>query len=119
GARLQADIARGARPVDDDDLLAEHFGQARLQDPADEVRGAARCERNDHRDRLVGIIALCIYKKWNKEKKRYPLFHASSDSIGSGMAFLRFADRSKALVSMRRLCASAAVACWVGRPIDT
>ena len=39
--------------------------------------------------------------------------------MGSEIAFLRFADKSNAFVSISRLCASAAVACWVARPIDT
>src|SRR5262245_23781949 len=44
---------------------------------------------------------------------------AARSSLGSSGSFtgcLRLAERSSALVSISRLCASAAVAAWVGRP---
>jgi hypothetical protein len=52
---VDADVARGAGAVVDHDLLAEQLGEPRLHDAADEVRRAARGERNDHPDRTICI----------------------------------------------------------------
>src|SRR6185503_9114494 len=85
----------------------------------DEVGGAAGRERHDHAQRPVGI-ALCGNPGGEEDEntEENPL-HVSSDSMGSEIARLSRADLSKALVSISRLCASAAVACWVGRPSET
>src|SRR6185503_1941786 len=104
-----ADVARGAAAVLHHHLLAEQLRHARLQDAADEVGGAAGRERHDHAQRPVGI-ALCSNPGGEEDEntEKNPL-HVSSDSMGSEIARLSRADLSKALLSISRLCASAAV----------
>src|SRR5262249_20691976 len=55
--RLDRDVAAGARPVLDDDLLAESLRQPRPHDAGDGV-GAAACGKADdpaHRPRRIGL----------------------------------------------------------------
>jgi hypothetical protein len=62
---LGADDGVGARPVVDDDLLAQIFAHLLADEAAEEIGGAARRERNDERDlaRRIGLGGRCRNEK--------------------------------------------------------
>ena len=61
GDGLGADDGVGARPVVDDDLLAQIFAHLLAHEAAEKIGGAARRERNDERDlaRRIGLGDRC------------------------------------------------------------
>src|SRR5262249_6551394 len=89
-----ADDAAGARPVVDHDLLAHALAQLLRQDPAEDVRDAARARGNDdaHRTRRVLLRACGCRQRaaaneecgtWNVEADASQVFkelHADSSS---------------------------------------
>src|SRR2546427_10646779 len=97
----------------DHDRLPEQLAKARLHDASDEVRRAARREGDEHANRAGGITL----REGQGRKKQYEK-KLHSELIGKGTARFNRAERSNALVSISRLCASAAVACCVGSPIE-
>ena len=98
-------VARADADADDEAqrLALEERGDVVLREGG---RGNGKCELNSEQ-KFSSFFFLGASRQ-----PRGP----SSGSSGSFTGCLRFADRSSALVSIRRLCASAAVAACVGRP---
>ena len=71
GHQGQADVAAGARPVVDDDLLAQAFIEARHQHADHGVGASAWRKGDDHADRLVGkATALCLGRRVGEPRNR-------------------------------------------------
>ena len=68
---FHADVARCARPILDHDLLPERFAQLRRNDARHEVGRAARGERDDHLDGMVGVGRLCGRKRRKQHQRQH------------------------------------------------
>src|SRR5882672_11474767 len=108
----RADVAGGADPVLDHDLLTPHLGKLRADPPPHDVGRRGGREWNDQPHELVGIGALRVCSKRTKGEKNKREFvnHGSYFRLKSARAFrvvsaaTSWTSRSRARATVLRMC---------------